>query len=69
MSNKTYDLLKHIALIVLPVAAFIAKFGEIWGLPYGDEISQTLIAFDAMLGAYLKVASDKYAEEQNGLQS
>lgn len=65
MSNKTYDTLKVIALIILPLAAFISKFAHIWGLPYGDEISQTLIAFDAMLGAYLKVASDKYAEEQN----
>lgn len=65
MSNKTYDALKVIALIILPLAALITSLSDIWGIPYGQQISQTLIAVDVFLGAILKRSSDKYAEAQD----
>ena len=65
MSNKTYDLLKWVALIALPaVVTFVAAVGEIWGLPYTTQIAATIAAVDALLGACLQVSSSNYAEKK-----
>lgn len=64
MSNKTYDILKVIALLVLPISELISALASIWGLPYGTQIVATLVALDAFLGAVLKVSSDAYAKRQ-----
>lgn len=61
MSNKTYDILKYIALIVLPaLSTFYFALAQIWGLPYGEAIVGTITAVDAFLGAVLKISTDKY---------
>ena len=60
LSNKTYDLLKLIALLVLPVSELVAAFGHIWGLPHATEITASLVALDAFLGAVVKICSDAY---------
>ena len=61
MSNKVYDILKFIAQIVLPALAtlYLALAG-IWGLPYGEEISGTIMAIDFFLGTLLGISTDKY---------
>ena len=61
MNNKTYDVLKVIALIVIPAAVtcWIA-IGNIWHLPYVEEIAGTATAIATFLGALLKISSDKY---------
>ena len=61
MSNKTYDILKYVAQIVLPAAGtlYFALSG-IWGLPYGEQIVGTITAVDAFLGAVLKISTDQY---------
>lgn len=67
MSNKTYDTLKYIALIVLPaLGTLYFALAGIWGLPYGEQIVGTITAVDAFLGAILKISSDKYMEIQQG---
>ena len=59
--NKTYDVLKFIALIVLPAAATLyTALGGIWGLPYTQEIPATIMAIDTFLGCLLKISSDAY---------
>ena len=59
--NKTYDVLKFIALIVLPaVATLYATLGGIWGLPYVEQIPASIMAVDTFLGCLLKVSSDVY---------
>ena len=64
MSNDTYDLLKYLALVVLPAAGtlYFALSG-IWGLPYGEQIVGTITAIDAFLGAILKISADAYHKE------
>lgn len=61
MSNKTYDILKYIALFVLPALAtlIITIFG-IWDIPYGEAIAGTITAINTFLGAILKISTDKY---------
>lgn len=61
-TNGTYDILKVVALIVLPLAALVTSLSDIWGIPYGQQISQTLIALNVFLGAVLKQSSDAYHE-------
>ena len=68
MSNRMYDILKYIALIVLPaLGTLYFALSQIWGLPYGEEIVGTITAVDAFLGAILKVSTDQYYKEnENG---
>lgn len=65
MKNKTYDILKFIAQILLPaIATLYATIGAIWGLPLTDQIEQTILAvivfIDAVLGITLAKASADY---------
>lgn len=69
MSNKTYDILRDLAQIVLPaLGTLYFALAGIWGLPYGEQIVGTIAAVDAFLGAVLKISSMKYyadgAEEE-----
>jgi hypothetical protein len=62
-NDKTYDILKYIALVVLPaLASLILGVAKIWGLPYGLEISETIMVIDTFLGALVKVSSDQFRE-------
>lgn len=66
MNSKVYDVLKFIAQIVLPaIATFYLTLAGIWGLPYGEEVSGTVMAADTLLGAVLMLSSNAYAK-QNG---
>lgn len=61
MSNKVYDVLKWIVVLVLPAAATLyAVLAGIWNLPYGDAIPNTITAVDAFLGAVLMISSAQY---------
>lgn len=61
MSNKTYDILKFIALKVLPaLATLILALGAIWNIPYSEAIAATITAIDTFLGAILGISSNKY---------
>ena len=61
MSNKIYDILKWVALVVLPATAtlYFALSG-IWGFPYGEQIVGTITAIDTFLGALLGISNIKY---------
>lgn len=65
ITNKAYDTLKFIALIVLPFAEFVGAMAHIWGFAYGAEIVASLIAVDAFLGTIVKILADRYHKEQN----
>lgn len=61
MSDKAYDILKFIAQIVLPaLATFYLTLAGIWSLPFGEEISGTIMAIDTLLGACLMLSSKNY---------
>ena len=64
MSNKVYDILKWIALVVFPaIATLFSAISMIWGIPYGEQITSTIIATDTALGAILGVSSVKYLKK------
>ena len=61
MSNKMYDVLKWVALVVLPaVAIFYESLAGIWGLPFAEQIPATITAVDLFLGVLLGVSSATY---------
>ena len=66
LSNKTYDILKWIALIAFPaVIAFYTALSSIWGWPYGEQIIGTLAALEIFLGAILQVSNSAYKKQQD----
>jgi len=67
MTNKTYDILKYIAQIVLPAAGtlYFALAG-IWGLPYGEQIIGTIAAVDTFLGVVLGISTMQYNKTIGG---
>lgn len=60
-TNKTYDVLKWLAQILIPaVATLYFALAGIWGFPYGEEIVGTLTAIDTFLGVMLGISSNNY---------
>lgn len=60
MSDKTYDTLKAVGLVAVPIIAFLTALINIWGIPYGDQIVATLAAVDVLIGAVVTVAKGQY---------
>ncbi len=66
ISNKTYDRLKFVALIVLPaLATLYGTIANIWQLSFASEIPLTIMALDTFLGALLGISKIKYDKENN----
>lgn len=61
LSDRMYNILKWIAMIVLPaMGTLYFALASIWGLPYGEEIVGTVTAVDAFLGALLGISTAQY---------
>lgn len=61
MNNKTYDLLKWVAMILLPaVGTLYFALAGIWGLPYGEQVVGTITAVDTFLGVILGISTVQY---------
>ena len=61
MTSKLYDVLKWVAMIVLPaLATLYMGLANIWGFPYGEEISGTITRVDTFLGAVLMISTHQY---------
>ena len=64
MSNKTYDILKWIAQLLLPaLATLYIALAQVWSLPYPEAIPTTIIALDTFLGAILGISTTKYNKD------
>ena len=69
MSNKTYDILKWIAQILLPgIGTLYFALAGIWNLPLADQIVGTITAVDAFLGLLLGISTAKYKQKLNDYQ-
>lgn len=64
-SNKVYDILKWVCIIVLPaIATLYMGLAKIWDLPYATEVPQTITVVDAFLGALLGVSTINYNKDE-----
>lgn len=70
LTNKSYDILKWIAQILLPAAGTLYfALSKIWGFPYATEVVGTISAIDIFLGALLGISTSQYnksLEDQTG---
>lgn len=67
MNNQSYDILKRVAIIIIPaLATFVNAAGMVWGIPYTNEVTATITAFGVFLGAALGVSSKNYTPETHG---
>lgn len=67
MSNQTYDILKRVALIIIPaLATFVNTAGMVWGVSHTNEVTATITAFGVFLGAALGISTKNYTPETHG---
>lgn len=67
MNNKVYDVLKWIAMYLLPaLGTFYFALSGIWDLPFGEEIVGTITAVDTFLGVILGISSANYKKLSKG---
>ena len=64
MSNKAYDTLKLVALILAPILAFAASIVNIWGVEHSEQIVASLTALDTLIGAIVVAASKMYHDDK-----
>lgn len=61
MSNKVYDVLKWIAMVVLPaIGTLYFALSGIWGFPYGEQVVGTLVAIETFIGTVLQISNVQY---------
>lgn len=66
LNNKVYDILKWIALYLLPaLGTLYFALSGIWGFPYGEEVVGTITAVDTFLGVVLGISSATYNKDED----
>lgn len=62
--DKLYDILKWIAVIVIPALVILIKtVFPAWGLPYAEPISTTVAAIGLFIGAIIGVSTVGYNKQ------
>ena len=65
LTNKTYDVLKWVALVLLPaLGTLYFALAGIWGFPYGEQIVGTITAIDTFLGVILGISTMQYNKKE-----
>lgn len=64
MSNKLYDILNKLQRWFPAVGVFYLTMANIWDLPFGDQINETVIAIATLLAATLEIATVIYHKNQ-----
>lgn len=65
MPDKVYDVLKAIAMIILPaLGTLYFALAGIWGWPYAEQIVGTITAIDTFLGVILGISTAQYKKTQ-----
>lgn len=61
MNSKVYDILKWTALVFLPaVGTLYGTLSKIWGIPYGSEVVQTVVAVEFFIGSLVGISNIQY---------
>lgn len=60
MSNKLYDILNKFQRWLPALGIFYLAVCNIWDLPFGDEINQTIVAVATLLATTLEIATGVY---------
>lgn len=61
LNNKAYDILKYLALVLLPaLGTMYFALANIWGLPAAEQVVGTIVVVDTFLGVIIRYASKQY---------
>lgn len=61
LSNRAYDILKWIAMYLLPaLGTLYFAVASIWSLPYGEQVVGTITAIDTFLGVLLGISTTQW---------
>jgi hypothetical protein len=67
ISNKLYDILKWVAMYLLPaLGTLYFALAGIWGFPFGEQVVGTITAIDTFLGVILGISSVQYKKNGEG---
>ena len=65
LSNKQYDILKWVALVLLPaLGSLYFGLAGIWGFPYGEQIVGSITVVDTFLGVILGISTVQYNNKE-----
>lgn len=63
MTNKTYDRVKWVSLVLLPaLASAYFALGQLWHFPHVEEVVGTITILDTFLGILLGKTSKDYGK-------
>lgn len=64
LPDKVYDVLKWVTILLLPATAVLYKsLAAEWGLPYGEQIYNSVFAVHIFLGSILGISSLTYKKD------
>lgn len=65
LPDKVYEILKWTCLVVLPALAYgYSALSEIWNLPLGTQVSQTINIVATVIGVIIGVSSLNYYKDK-----
>ena len=64
MTNKTFNIIRLIGEIAVPVIACITAICTIWNVPHCAEVTATLTALDTLIGAVVMILRKNYNKRQ-----
>lgn len=65
LSNNAYDIINKIQRWLCAIGVLYLAVSAIWGLPFGDQINQTIVAVSAFLATFLEIATSKWNKENS----
>lgn len=64
LNDKLYEVLKWIALIVIPaLGEAYVRLANVWNLPYGQQINETALVVTFLLGALIGISTVQYNKQ------
>lgn len=64
MTDKMYDRIKAIALLIVPILTLATTLVNIWGVPHADLWAATFAALNVFVGAVVTVAKQIYERKE-----
>ena len=62
MNNSTFNLIRTVGEIAVPVIACLTAVCTIWQVPHCAEVTATLTALDTLIGAIVMILRKRYNE-------
>lgn len=69
LSDKVFDIVNKIQRWLPLLALFYLALCETWGLPYGNEIRDTVASIGVLLAGILEDATATYEKAKNQVES